>query len=209
MLRWTPTFATIDHPSWPHPVQASLVPHTETQLRYGPGPLSFEGLAGPRRLRSLRAVARQAKAELDAAAAPGTRAAVDLMRALLAYQAGTVAQGLLRGSWRLDIRAMAAGMLGLRLWGVDGNTPLSDLPSPEGLWRLCLHAPDLAPGRRLSDPDRRVLLPETPCGTAHARLDRQRVLLEAIDALVPHLADGHAWRTHLLRRLTETGAPLP
>lgn len=109
--------------------------------------------------------------------------------------------------WRLDIRCLPSETLGLRIW--SGMDPLADLPSPEGLWRLCRHALDLAPARRLGDPDRRAPLGETPCLSPHARLGRTYALTAALEAPIPHIADGPAWRTHLPERLAEIGAPLP
>jgi hypothetical protein len=206
MHEWTPSFVEIDHPSWPHPVQAAPLDVSPAILRYGPGPLSFEGLAAARPFRSLRAVRAHAKAELDAVAAPGPRAARRLFETLLAHLASPSAPEVMQGPHRLDIVALATDRLGLRLW--RGLQPVAHLPAPEDLWRHSLHVPDLAPGRRLSDPDRRAVLDAPPESSAHARLARRAALSTAIDALLPHVADGAAWRSHLLQRLDEIGAPL-
>lgn len=206
MRGWTPSFVEIVHPSWPHPVLAAPLDVSPAILRYGPGPLSFEGLAAARPFRSLRAVRRHAQAELDAAAAPGVRAADAFLHALLAHLAGARADFSAEGPTRLEIRSLDSDRLGLRLW--QGLRPVADLPAPEGLWRLCLRAPALAPGRRLGDPDRRVLLSSPPDGSAHARLARHAALASAIDALLPHVQDRSGWTARLLQRLDVLEAPL-
>jgi hypothetical protein len=97
----------------------------------------------------------------------------------------------MQGPHRLEIVALATDRLGPRLW--HGLQPGAHLSAPENLRRHSPRVPDLAPGRCLSDPDRRAVLDAPPEASAHppARARPRHVRSHGPrDRAAPSLEDG-------------------